>query len=461
MTKRRYYLSLLIIFLLAWGLRIGLAARFVGLGAAPDPADGLDQIDYEQFAWNMSNGAGYTLDGGEPSARRAPGTSLLLVPIYALFGRSYLAARLWITGLSAGTCLAGAWLARHMLLTTGRKRKASPRSAHGCCGFDSQCMLEHPWVGLLAAMFMALNPALAYYSIHLWSEAPFGLFLVLACGLALRAAQSNSRTGDVASGVCWGLATLIRPQVVFCIPLAWAGGLFVARSARWRWYSHVALQTALLVATVSPWVARNAIVMQKPCLTTLLGGYTFWGAHNEIVTSNPATIGLWTFRGIVDADHPLEGTEPQREAAAWRYAFGFVQQHLADMPRLTYWKIYRLLTPFEATPNRLVHWVFAVGWLLSLPLLLLGWRAAFKTNRTAAAVISVPILSILLCAVVFYGCVRFRHTVETLFMVLAAVGVAHYFPLLRQTLRRRLSFASHRSPPNAPVRDNVPEPTSV
>lgn len=455
MTTRRYCIILAAIFLLAWGLRIGLAARFVGLGAAPDPTDGLDQIDYELFAWHMSIGEGYTLEGGELSARRAPGTSLLLLPVYLLFGRSYLAARLWITFLSAATCLAGAWLTRRMFIPFAGKLETSVATRPASSGRLPGRVEGHPLAGLLAAALIALNPALAYYSIHLWSEAPFGLFLVVACGLALGAAQRNSRKLDLAAGVCWGLATLIRPQVVFCIPLAWAGGLLIASHARRRWFTHVALQTTLLVATVSPWVARNAVVMEKPCLTTLLGGYTFWGAHNEIVTSNPATIGLWTFKGIVDKDHPLVGTEPQREAAAWRYAFDFVRQHLSDMPRLTVWKVYRLLTPFENTPNRLVHWVFAVGWLLSLPLLLLGWRAAFQANRAAAAVISIPILSVLLCAVVFYGCVRFRHTVESLVMVLAALGVAHLLPRLQQAVARAFESASRESRRNAPVCEPV------
>jgi len=33
--------------LFAWGLRLGVTERFVGLASVPDPADGLDQLDDE------------------------------------------------------------------------------------------------------------------------------------------------------------------------------------------------------------------------------------------------------------------------------------------------------------------------------------------------------------------------------------------------------------------------------
>ena len=78
------------IVLLALTTRLMLTARFVGLDSPPDEsAGGLDVVDYEGLAWRTVSGAGYVLESGEPTARRAPGTSFALIPIYLMFGRSY------------------------------------------------------------------------------------------------------------------------------------------------------------------------------------------------------------------------------------------------------------------------------------------------------------------------------------------------------------------------------------
>ncbi len=88
--------ALAAIVLLALTIRLMLTARFVGLDSPPDEAaGGLDVVDYEGLAWRTVSGAGYVLELGEPTARRAPGTSFALIPIYLIFGRSYLAAHVW------------------------------------------------------------------------------------------------------------------------------------------------------------------------------------------------------------------------------------------------------------------------------------------------------------------------------------------------------------------------------
>ncbi len=187
-----YYLAILAF---AIAIRVGLAAVFVGLDAPPDAAANPDQLDYELFAWRMSQGEGFTLQDGTPTARRPPGTSLVLLPVYAVFGRNFAAGRLWFCLLSAATCLAVGWVGRE---------------AFG------------PLTGLIAATGLAAYPNHAYYAMHFLSEVPFSLLVVTASGASIRAFRDErSLSWATAAGLCWGLAGLVRPNILLVIPLLW------------------------------------------------------------------------------------------------------------------------------------------------------------------------------------------------------------------------------------------------
>src|SRR5207244_3838102 len=107
--------------------------------ASPKGEANPDQLEYEAFAYEISQGQGFVLETGEPSACRPPGTSFVLAPVYVLFGRSYLAARVWFCLLSAACCPVAGWIAHRLL---------------------------GAWTGLLAATWLALYPGHAYYAIH-------------------------------------------------------------------------------------------------------------------------------------------------------------------------------------------------------------------------------------------------------------------------------------------------------
>ena len=278
-----------------------VASLFQGLGSEPKFSAQPDQIDYEQLAFSLSTGAGYASPDRRPTARRPPGTSLTLLPAYAAAGHSFVWGRLWFCFLSALTCLYTAWLA-------------------------TQCF--GPLVGLAAAFWLAVYPGHFYYPMHFVSEVPYGLWLTLACGLTVRSFKGPSGVNrfNVLAGVCWGLAVLTRPQIILVVPIAGLLAL-VSRRATRRELSHLAIAAIAMAAVLVPWVARNAIVMGKPTLSTV-GGVTFWGANNETVLNDPNLRGLWLRSSdLVDARHPLTGTEVEKETAAWQYGLDFIAQN--------------------------------------------------------------------------------------------------------------------------------------
>jgi 4-amino-4-deoxy-L-arabinose transferase-like glycosyltransferase len=402
-SRRSFWLLLVGVFLAALLLRLGLTAAFQGLSSPQGRAMGLDPIDYENFAYQMSIGKGYVLDTGEPSARRTPGTSLTLLPIYLAVGRNYLVARIWWCLLSAATVVAVGWLGAIL---------ASRRA------------------GIIAAAMLAIYPGHFYLAMHFESEVPFGLVALIATALLFEARSRSSHGWALAAGICFGFAILIRGQLLFAVPGSLLLILCTQEGRRQASVYFVALAAPLVV--LAPWIVRNHIVFGKATMALLLSSYTFWGAHNDVVLDDPAWQGRWVGMGdLVDAEHPLKGTEVERDAAAWHYSRQWLNDHWQDMPWLTVMKVWRLVTPFEATGNRVVYWAYAISWMCVAPLLVAGWWRSHKVNRVATAILSLPLAATLITTIVFYGCVRFRDSVAPFFLIFAAVAAAELLRRLR------------------------------
>ncbi len=398
MTPRTYWSTLFVITLAGWLLRVAMTAHFVGFSAPPDPRDGLDQLDYEQFAYHLSIGAGYTLEDGTPTARRSPGTSFLLVPVYVLCGRNMLAAHHWWLLLSALTIPLAAELLRRVW---------------------------GPWPALICAAVTALNPGLTYYAMFLWSESPFAFFATVGTWLSVRSLQSDRPTRwNIAAGLVWGFAILLRPQILLMGPVAIIVWL-VWGQRNWSLARNVAIQTVLACALVVPWVVRNAIVMEKAAIATVVGGHTFWGAHNSVTLNDPHFRGDWLqLSHLTNPQREWPVAEVPQEAAAWRYAFEDLRADAHQIPALFLAKFIRLLSPFERTPNRPLFWAFAGLWIVTLPGLVCGWREVQRRDPALAAVIGVQFAATVLCCLMFYGGGRFRHVYEPLLMGIAVVGWA-------------------------------------
>jgi 4-amino-4-deoxy-L-arabinose transferase-like glycosyltransferase len=398
LSRRQYRGALAVILLVAFALRLGVAIATQGLDSPPDPSANPDQLEYEVFAYRLSIGEGFSWPSGELTASRPPGTSWTLLPVYLALGRSFAAGRIWFCLLSTLTCLATAWLARQ------------------CFG---------PRVALLAAAWLALYPGHFYYAMHFLSEVPFGLWLALAAGFTVRSLRHPALLVDVAAGICWGAAILTRPQMLPLAPLAFVMVLLASRANRRRYLTRLAIQAAVLALVLAPWVARNAVVIGKPTVTTILGGYGFWLGNNEVVLRDARLKGTCALIGqLTDAAHPLTGSEIEREALAWKYGREFVGTHLGDMPGLVAMKFWRFLSPFIDTPNRPVFWAFALGWGATLPFLAAGLLLAWRTHPLETAVLVAPLVVMLLITAAFYGLDRYRDALAPVLVIPAAYAAS-------------------------------------
>jgi 4-amino-4-deoxy-L-arabinose transferase-like glycosyltransferase len=400
---------LLLIATFAFALRVAVAALFQGLDAPPDAESNPDQVDYEAFAWSLADGRGYALADGTSTARRPPGTSGALLPVYWLFGRDYAAARLWFAALSALSCLCSGLLAGELL---GRR------------------------AALLAASAVALLPGHFYYAQHFLSEVPYGALIALCCWLGVRT-QQRLDAGQawlvtaLLTGLSFGAALLTRPQVAFAGPVVLLGALLSPAGRRVPRLKAVAVVGVASALLLLPWVVRNQMVLGKATLSTI-GGFTFWGANNGVIAADPELAGSWMpVDTLIDERHPLTGDEIANDAATWRYGLEWLAANPGDVPWLLAMKLRRHLSAFRNTSNRAVYWSFAAGWLFLSPFLVLGLPRIWRTVRAGAVLLLAPIASTLLTALIFYGSIRFRDADTALYVVPAAAAAAALLDRMR------------------------------
>ncbi len=405
LSTRQFIIGLVLVFVVALTARLAMTYQFVGFRAPPDANANSDQLDYEVLAFHLVTGQGYAITPGKPTASRTPGTSMTLAPVYAVFGRSFAMGRIWFCLLSAGTCLLAV------------------------C-FGSLCF--NRLAGLMAGFGLAIYPGHAYNAMHFLSETPFGFWMLLA--LVLTACAIRKQRGgwwmNSLAGLCWALAIYTRPQLLLAVPIA--GGLAVIallfkhpiHFKRW------AIQTAVIVLTLSPWIVRNDVVLGKPTLSTITG-YGLWGSHNELTFNDPACRGDWIRASILeDADHPLTGNEVQRNDQATQYGIDAIKANADKMPALLAAKLWRLATPFTQTDNQIARLAFAVSWIVVAPMFLVGLIVAFKRAQTTAWMLLLPILATIASTLIYYGSVRFRDSVSPVFVIFAGVCVAQFISLL-------------------------------
>jgi 4-amino-4-deoxy-L-arabinose transferase-like glycosyltransferase len=415
-TIRRRIAPYVLLFAFALALRIGLVASTIGFSAPPDAEANPDQAEYEVLAFNVIRGEGFSIIPGQPTAVRPPGTSFVLVPIYAVFGRNFAAARLWFCLLSA-LCIP--------IVGIVGERVWSPR------------------VGRFAALWLALYPGHAYYALHFLSETPATLVTSLALLIQIATLRRNPNWLDFALGLVLGLSVLIRPALAI-MSTVMALGLLASSAVSLR---DRILKTFVVAAAgaliVLPWLARNQRVFGRPVIATIVGGHTYWGANNAVVDNDPNLIGYWVPTSIlVDAEHPLTGSELERGDLAWRYGRQYRNANLDKLPRVIFNRLGRVLFAYRETTNIILDIGLRTAWLVSLPFVLLGFFVVFRHEAVKGLVLVAPVIAVLFVAVFFYGSSRFRDGASPAHAVLAAGGFEFFLawcatilPAMRTTLK--------------------------
>jgi 4-amino-4-deoxy-L-arabinose transferase-like glycosyltransferase len=254
----------LVIFLIA------LAARAVVVlwasGRFPAVEDG---HYYDVLARRIASGVGYTWlwpDGAVTYVAHYPvGYPALVAAGYALFGA---AARVAMA-INAVVGAAGAYAAHRLVDGSGVSR----------------------WRPFAGGAVVALHPALVPYTAALMTEGVTSSLLLVASALVTMArASTRPWQGMAGAGIVLGLATLVRPQCLALAPVL--GALALPEEARLkRRMAAAAVVSALALACVLPWTARNCARMHSCALVSVNGGWNLLiGATTETGSWQPMPV---------------------------------------------------------------------------------------------------------------------------------------------------------------------------
>ncbi len=224
---------------------------------------------YDVLARRIAAGAGYTWlwpDGAVTYVAHYPvGYPALVAAGYAVFGASA-----WVPMLLSALLGAASAYAAHRLVD-------GPGVAR--------------WRPAAAGAAVALHPALVPYTAAVMTEGVTASLLVVAAALVM-AARSTPRGWAVlvATGVVLGVASLVRPQCVALVPVF--GALAAADRARLRsQLVAAATVSAIALACVLPWTARNCAHMHRCALVSVNGGWNLLiGATTETGSWQPMPV---------------------------------------------------------------------------------------------------------------------------------------------------------------------------
>jgi hypothetical protein len=284
--------------------------------------------------------------------------------------------------------------------------------------------------GVAAALIAACYPPLVWIPAYVLSETLYStvaLGSVLILDVALDRAQVPDRRlaargWSAGSGIAAGIAILIRPAMLFFLPLA---ALWMARRRRGA-LAVIFVVTAVTV--VAPWTARNIRVFHRLVLVASEGGVTFWTGNHPLargegdLAANPdikrAEI---AFR---DARPGL--TAEQLEPLYYRDALHYIVRHPFWWAGLLVRKVFYTVVPLG--PSYTLHsfsYVVAsvASYLALLPFAAWGWQLRRHDRRPEA--LFVLAASSVLAGLVFFPQERFRiPVIDPALIVCAAAACA-------------------------------------
>jgi hypothetical protein len=235
---------LAVVFVIALALRVAIALWL--------PAEIIwpDGHRYERVANNLLEGRGF----GSISENRlsVPTQPLLIAGVELIFGKSYVALRLFFAILGAATCALGYVLGKRLFT---------------------------PVTAFIAGSVLATYPYYVYLSGLFEYPQTFFIFIMAVSFVFLyRFLDSQRESALFVSGLGLGLGILSVPTAMLFLPLL----LVSLRSAdRTEWVKRVCIVLLAVSIPVGSWAARNYFAYGEPILVNKASGVNFWIANNE------------------------------------------------------------------------------------------------------------------------------------------------------------------------------------
>jgi 4-amino-4-deoxy-L-arabinose transferase-like glycosyltransferase len=330
---------------------------------------------------------------------RPPGYPTLIAAVYRLFGSNLLTLRLVESLLGAATV----WI-------IGRV---------GTRLFDSRA-------GLAAAAIAAFHPVMAFLPATQFSENTL-LFVLALAFLAMTVAWRRSGIARwLLAGALFGVAMLVRPNVLVLMPgLAFGLALALHRERR-GWIPAILGLTLGAVLTVTPWIVREHAVHGHWYFVATGGGRQFWFGNNE------TTSGASDAPTEADARLRKELQALPDDTARERHLYGrgikFVKEHPMRAARLYFVKLGNLFALYPRTYSRtaFVNPASQAAQAIASAFVFAGALLALRRLRSTPALWPLvgAIVTFALVNAVFLTVMRYRLAFEPCLIWMAGFGWA-------------------------------------
>ncbi|MBN1998409.1 glycosyltransferase family 39 protein [candidate division KSB1 bacterium] len=390
-------------------LVVGFLLRLVFvLVLKPDGFYFSDTRHYDNAARSILAGDGF----GE-KYYRSPLYPVLMAGVYALFGKSFLAMRIFETFTGVLLC--------YIIFLIGRR-------------------LYNTRVGLIAAGLSAIFPHFIVLTGILYSTNTFTLLLALASLFLIRAAGRQSIVDILWGGVFSALAALTIPAMIFILPawLLWL--LFFLHKKFSKNILHTCFYILIFISVLTPWTWRNylkygRLIIVRPLPVKVLPDFSDQGNQERKINSG--------FKDVAEymRNHP-NGTDDDKISNTMMHylknPMGAIRYSLEEM--LHYWALFpdRLNTQsaqfrekIHAEDARMVvqdydfwSYIKVISIIVMLPifiLAILGLCLSFPLKREAILLL-LTIFFMALGYSLIYAEVRYRIPSEPYILVFTAVG---------------------------------------
>jgi 4-amino-4-deoxy-L-arabinose transferase-like glycosyltransferase len=369
------------------------------------------QTETGHIAYSLADGKGFSSpfqrDSG-PTAWLAPVYPYLLAGIFKVFGiytlRSFLTALLLNILYSAGTCVP---------IFYAGKRIAGLGVASAAAGlwalFPNAIIIPFEWI---------------------WDTSLSALLVATLLWATLELPESRRARDWCLYGLLWGFALLTNPAVALLLPvlLTWAAYRQGNRDGASAWLARPALAAATTLLCCVPWTIRNYVQFHK--LIPLRSNFAFelYIGNNENYDEQhrfrPGAI--TQDREILRYLHLGETAFMEEEK---RKAIAFIAAH----PRIELWLISQRfvdfwlgstspLAAFRQADSLWLYFVLACNDVAPLCAFLGIFVLLATKNSYAFPVVAFPLVFPLLYYLT-HTSLRYRHPIDPLVLLLAAIGV--------------------------------------
>lgn len=353
----------------------------------PPPEIATDSIQYNEIAHSITEGKGYALKNGEPTAIRPPIYPLFLAGIYTFLGNNVKSVQITQGCILSLVCIIIFYLGRNI--------------------FDLK-------TGYIASGVAAAYPLLIYPSYDLLSEALLIFLFSLTILFVLK--SNENKYYLISAGVFLSLSVLTKPTVLFALPF-FLVYIIINKKGTQKRLAHISMFLVAFLIIFIPWTTRNYLIFRSFIPMSSNGGIAFFDSHIL-----PAR-GL----GFSATDNLPEGLDSiKNEVARDRFLTRYTLEYIANHPKIIlsqtalkavvfFYPLDGYWYPFSFGSRYNIYWGIIFLFCLA---------GIFHADRKDPKVqlLLLTILSFFITIFVFQGIPRYRLAIEPVFILFAAFG---------------------------------------